>query len=317
MSAIGMHVSETVLAFTLLVITSYILKRKRILSQDDSAIFARLLTKAVLPATILYQLWTYPLSGEIAVPVFVMFLSGVVSMAISYLSGKILKFDRQSIGALIIVSSFGSSALIGYPVIEYAFANDPQAFARGIIISELGVGLPIFILCPAAAMYFGGMPTGTNGFLKILKDYFMSPIFLAVVAGIALSRLNISNETPFIYTVMEALKMVQGALVVISAVILGLQLSFQKMKGFWSLIIVSILIQMLFQVWFSGAVSSLLGVNAENREILILISAMPAAILGPVFATQYDCAAKTATLLTFTHIVISPIVVPIVFTLFS
>jgi len=312
-----MHVSETVLAFTLLVITSYILKRKRILSQDDSAIFARLLTKAVLPATILYQLWTYPLSGEIAVPVFVMFLSGVVSMAISYLSGKILKFDRQSIGALIIVSSFGSSALIGYPVIEYAFANDPQAFARGIIISELGVGLPIFILCPAAAMYFGGMPTGTNGFLKILKDYFMSPIFLAVVAGIALSRLNISNETPFIYTVMEALKMVQGALVVISAVILGLQLSFQKMKGFWSLIIVSILIQMLFQVWFSGAVSSLLGVNAENREILILISAMPAAILGPVFATQYDCAAKTATLLTFTHIVISPIVVPIVFTLFS
>ena len=55
-----------------------------------------------------------------------MFLSGIVSMAISYLAGRALKFDRQSIGALMIVSSFGSSALIGYPVIQYAFANNPE-----------------------------------------------------------------------------------------------------------------------------------------------------------------------------------------------
>jgi predicted permease len=118
-------------------------------------------------------------------------------------------------------------------------------------------------------------------------------------------------------TIKEALKMMQGALVVLSAVILGLQLSFQPMKGFWKLIMVSILIQMLFQPWFSDFASGLLNVSAENRQILILISAMPAAILGPVFAARYDCAAKTATLLTFTHIAISPVVVPAVFAIFT
>lgn len=51
-------------------------------------------------------------------------------------------------GYLGIVSSFGSSALIGYPVIQYAFANNTGALAEGIVISELGVGLPIFIFCP-------------------------------------------------------------------------------------------------------------------------------------------------------------------------
>lgn len=317
MSTIGLHVSETVLAFTLLVIMAYILKRNRILKQDDSMIFTKLLTKAVLPATILYQLWTNPISGEIVVPVLVMFLSGIASMALSYMAGVIFKFERQNIGALMIVSSFGSSALIGYPVIEFAFANNPEAFAHGIIISELGVGLPIFILCPAVAMYFGEALNKGNSLANVLKDYFVSPIFIAVVLGIALSRLEIPEGAPFINTILEALKMVQGALVVISAIILGLQLSFHPVKGFWPLIIVSIFVQMLFQVWFCGTISSLLGVNAENRQILVLISAMPAAILGPVFATQYDCAAKTASLLTFTHIVISPIVVPIVFTLFA
>jgi len=97
---------------------------------------------------------------------------------------------------------------------------------------------------------------------------------------------------------MEALKMTQGATVVVSAVILGLQLSFQPTTGFGSLIAISIVVQMLFQPWFSDAVSSLLSVSAENRQILVLTSAMSAAILDPVFAARYDCAAKTATLLT-------------------
>lgn len=73
---------------------------------------------------------------------------------------------------------------------------------------------------------------------------------------------------------------------------------------------VSIVVQMLFQPWFSDVVSGLLRVSAENRQTLVLISAMPAAILGPVFAARYECAAKTATLLTFTHIVVRPVMVP-------
>ena len=317
MSAVSLHVTETVIAFTLMVIIAYLLKRKGILKQEDSSLFAKLLTQAILPATIFYQLWTNPLSGESLAPVLVMFLSGIISLAISWLIGFLLKFDRQSTGALMIVSSFGSSALIGYPIIQYAFANNPQALAQGIIISELGVGLPIFIFCPAVAMYFGGKFEGIVDMRKLAKDYFLSPIFVAIVLGLVFSHLDIPAGKPFVDTIIEALKMMQGALVVLSAVILGLQLSFQPMKGFWKLIMVSILIQMLFQPWFSDFASGLLNVSAENKQILVLISAMPAAILGPVFAARYDCAAKTATLLAFTHIAISPVVVPAVFAIFT
>jgi hypothetical protein len=317
MSVVGLHVAETVVAFALLVLMAYLLKAKGVLKQADSVLFGKLLTQAVLPATIFYQLWTNRLSGGSLPPVLLMLFSGAVSLAISWLIGSLLKLDRQSIGALMIVSSFGSSALIGYPIIQYAFANNPRALAEGIVISELGVGLPIFIFCPLVAMYFGGTFKGNRDLRKLAKEYFLSPIFLAVVAGLVLSRFNISPGTPFVATIMEALKMAQGALVVISAVILGLGLSFQPMGGFWKLIIVSILIQMLFQPWLNGFVSGFLNVSADNRQILILISAMPAAILGPVFATRYDCAAKTATLLTFIHIIISPVVVPAVFAAFS
>ena len=58
MSAVRLHVTETVIAFTIMVIMSYLLKRKGVLKQEDSVLFAKLLTHAILPATIFYQLWT-------------------------------------------------------------------------------------------------------------------------------------------------------------------------------------------------------------------------------------------------------------------
>lgn len=317
MLSVGLHVMETVIAFTILVLAAYILKIKGVLKKEDSALFARLLTQAILPATIFYQLWTHRLSGANFTPVLVMFLSGVAALGISWLAGVVLKFDRARTGALMIVSSFGSSALIGYPIIEYTYFNDPQALAEAIAISELGVGLPIFILCPIVAMYFGGTFKSGQDLGKLAKDYFLSPIFISVVLGLGLSRLSIPPGTPLVDTILEALSMAQGALVVISAIILGLQLSFQPTNGFLVLIAVSIAVQMLFQPWFSDVVSGVLKVGAENRQILVLISAMPAAILGPVFAARYDCAAKTATLLTFTHIAVSPLLVPAVFALIA
>lgn len=317
MSTVGLHVSETVIAFMLIVLAAYFLKKKGVLKQEDGPLFSRLLTQAVLPATIFYQLWTHPLTGATFTPVVIMFVLGIVSLAFTWLVGVLLKLERQNIGALMIISSFGSSALIGYPIIQYAFSSAPHALAEGIVISELGVGLPIFILCPFVAMYFGGTFKSGRDLEKLAKDYFLSPIFIAVVLGLACSRLDIPTGTPLVDTILQMLNMTQGALVVVSAVILGLQLSFQPATGFWSLIVISIVVQMILQPWFSDAASGLLHVSVEHRQILVLLSALPAAILGPVFAARYDCAAKTASLLTFTHIAVSPVVVPVVFAFFT
>lgn len=317
MSPVNTYVAETVIAFTLLVGGAYLLKRRGVLRQEDAPLFSGLLTRAILPATILYQLWTHRLSGASLVPVLVIFLVGAASLAISWLLGTLLGLDRPSIGALMIVSSFGSSALIGYPIIEYVFANDPEALAHGIVISELGVGLPIFLFCPAVAIWFGESSEGRGGLRRRAKEYFLSPIFLAVVAGLVLSRVNLPGDAPLVATLTEALKMVQGSLVVVSAVILGLQLSFESVGGLWKLVAISIGVQMLFQPWLCGQLADLLRVDARDQQVLVLVTSMPAAILGPVFASRYDCAARTATLLTFTHVLAGPLIVPAVFALLA
>lgn len=313
MSGASVYVAETVIAFTLLVLGAYLLREMGILRREDAAPFTKLLTNAVLPATIFYQLFTHRLSASSYVAVMVIILVGVASLFLSWAAGNLLGFDRPGTGALMIVSSFGSSALIGYPIIQYVFASKPEVLAHGVVISELGVGLPIFVFCPAVAMYFGGSHAGDASLGAVARSYFSSPIFIAVVAGLAVSHVEVAPGTPLVATLTEALQMVQGSLVVVSAVILGLQLSFERLDGYWKLIVVSVVIQMLLQPWLAGRLSGWLDVGADDRRVLVLVTAMPAAILGPVFAARYDCAAKTATMLTFTHIVISPVLVPTLF----
>jgi len=86
-----------------------------------------------------------------------------------------------------------------------------------------------------------------------------------------LSKIDIP-EDHFTATNQEALKTVQGSLAVISAIILGQQLSSQPMKGLWALITFSIFIQMLFQVWFCGAVSNIPGVNHVNVVVPVVFT---------------------------------------------
>ncbi len=317
MSPIQVQVARTVVAFSLLVLGAYIVKRRSILGAEDGPHLARLLTQGILPVVIFYQLWRHPLSQQNFVPVVAMVLVGVTSMVLAWTAGRLLRFDRSTIGALMIVSSFGSSALIGYPIIQYAFPQDEHALAQAIVISELGVGLPIFTLCPAVAIYFGELTGKARSPGATAADYFQSPIFVAVVVGLIASRLPVPSTNPFVSTILASLEMVQGALVVLSSLILGLQLDFRPIKRLWALVVISIFIQIFLQAWFAAGLSDLLHLQAGQKQILVLLSSLPSAILGPVFASRYQCAGNIASTLTFVNIIVSPFLVPLVFSLFG
>lgn len=310
METVKLQVFETVLAFALIVGLANRLKKLGVAKEEDSAIFARLLTQAILPATIFYQLIIHPVSARQVGLVGTMILVGVASIGLSYLLGRLLRLDRPTIGALILTSTFGSSALIGYPLVQFAFPNNPRALSDAILISELGVGLPIFIFGPLVAMHFGSAGAGEGSLAHLAGRYFRSPVFFAVAAGIVLSRLPLPLGHPLAAALLEALRMIQGSLTVISCLVLGLQLTLQPLRGFWLLLIVSALVQLVFQPWFAGACSDVFRFAPEQKQILVLIASMPSAVLGPVFAVRYRCAPRTACALNFIHVLIGLFTVP-------
>jgi predicted permease len=147
-----LQVFQTVLAFASVVLLCMFLKNRSIIKAEHGHLFAQLLTEVVLPVVIFSKLATHPIAPRQLLLVVSMIVAVIVCLGASWGAGRVLRLDRGKTGALMIASSFGSSTLIGYPLIQYAFPHNPEAMVDAILISELGVGLPIFTLCVWVAM---------------------------------------------------------------------------------------------------------------------------------------------------------------------
>ncbi|HCE46672.1 MAG TPA: hypothetical protein DET40_24250 [Lentisphaeria bacterium] len=166
-----LRVTETVFAFALVVLLVIILKKKNIVFSNDLKSYSKLMTTAILPAVIFSQLSLNPVNGHQFVLVLIMFIAGASCMIIAWTAGKLMRLRSETLGTLIITSSFGSSALIGYPLIQFAFPNNPVAISDAILISELGVGIPIFTLCPIIASYYGSGSSGLKAMAVTFLNY--------------------------------------------------------------------------------------------------------------------------------------------------
>lgn len=309
----SLRVTETVFAFALVVLLVIILKKRQVVSSNDLKSYSRLLTVAILPSVILLQLATNPVHGHQLLLVLIMFFSGIISMIITWIIGKLIHLKNETLGMLLITSTFGSSALIGYPLIQFAFPGNPVAMTDAILISELGVGVPIFTICPIIASYYGSGSSGLKSLKVIIMNYFKSPIFISVIAGIILSQFQSIVTHPFLAPLWEAMRMIQGTLTVLACLILGLQLKFRSTRRLILLFIISSVIQIFIQPLLAAFMANLMNIDLLDKQILVLISAMPSAVLGSVFATQYDCDAEAASELVFLNIIVSLAGIPIVY----
>jgi malate permease and related proteins len=309
----ALRVTETIFAFAVIVLMVLLLKRRKIVSTNDLRSYSGLMTAFVLPAVIFLQLSLHPVNKHQFILVFIMLMIGLLSMAISWVAGVMMHLKRETLGMLIMTSTFGSSAVIGYPLIQFVFPGNAAAMNDAIFISELGVGIPIFTLCPMVASYYGSGDKGVGTAMKTMRSYLRSPIFFALVAGIVFSQFQIIVQDPFLQPIWEALRMIQGMMVVMACMILAIQLRFRSFRKLIPLLIISLLLQACIQPFLANLGADLFSIGQLDKQVLILISATPSAVLCSVFATQYNCDPETGSELVFLNIMMSIIGIPLVY----
>jgi predicted permease len=315
---VGLHVTQTVAALFLVVLIAVILKRRGIVRDEHSEVFAKIVTQAILPIVIFRQLSTYPVSGGNFILPLIMVSTSFTSLAVAWLAGRLLRLDRATIGAIMIASSFDSTAMIGYPLIAYVFPHDPVALTDAILLSELGVGLPIFTICPIVAMHFGEPHNGLGTRRKIFIDYLKSPIFASVVLGLLVSQMRLHVHNLFIAPFYEALRMVDGGLILFACVIVAIQLKFDSIRSIRDilpLVTVCMGITMVMAPWLAYVQATLLRLSTMEVQIIVLISSLPSAMLGPVFATRFKCRGDIVAAMAVISMLISVLVVPLTFDL--
>jgi predicted permease len=308
---------EGVIIMLALILLAVVLRKTGLLKKEDSGLFSQIVLKVTLPAVIFFSLSMKHFDSDYLIMSGIMALIEIFMIILAWVVATLLRFKPGEKGALMLVSAFGMTAMLGYPIIRQAFPGNMLAMQEAVVTSELGVGLLLFILGPLIAMYYGEDSTVDGGtIVKSVKKFFVSPIFIAVIAGIAVSFLPLNHNNEVFATFTRFVKLVGHANVLMVALTIGLLVEFRNMKHLSVFLLLAIVLKLFVKPLLAVWLTEIPHFTEMMREIVLIETALPSAILTVVFAKQYNCRPDLVSAAIMVTLVISVATVSLLFVTF-
>ena len=290
---------QSVLILVILILLAYLLKVIRLVSEEQGGLFAKIVTNFTLPALIFSAVSVHRISVHYLLMALIMIISEVVSAGFAWIVAKILKLNRPKTGALILASTFGSSAFLGYAIIKGVYPENAEALADAAIVSELGVGLLIFTWGVFIAIYYGRDDTTRSERNKIMLSFFRSPIFIALILGLICSLTRVPMDNICIKTLYKLLHIIGDANTVFVALTIGVMLKFRDLRQCLVIVLAACFIKLFVQPVVAGFQADILNLKELWKNVLIIETSMPSAALAAVFSKRYGCDAELTAILVF------------------
>ena len=286
---ISIGLIEGVVVIFAIISLAVLLKKIGILSKNDDQLFSRIVLQITLPAVIFSSLAVKQFDSEFLIMAAIMAAIEIGIIILAWSIASLLKFKRGEKGALILVSAFGMTALLGYPIIRQVFPGNALAMEEAVVTSELGVGLLIFILGPLIAEYYGESKVEGKSIIKSAKKFFISPIFISLIAGISFSFIPLKHDSELFSTFIRIFKLIGNANLLLVAFTIGLIIEFKKTKHIVLFVGIAVLLKLILKPLLAGWLTTNPQFTEMMREIVFIETALPSAILTAVFAKQYNC----------------------------
>lgn len=278
-----------VIVMVAIILLAVLLKKFEVLKKEDSSLFSRIVLQVTLPAVIFSSLVLKNFDSDFLVMAMIMAVIEMAVLFLAWLMATLLKFKRGEKGALILVSAFGMTTMLGYPIIRQVFSGNALAMEEAVVTSEFGVGLLLFILGPLIAMYYGESKLEGKFIMNSVKKFFTSPIFIALVAGIGFSFIPFDREGQVFITFVHFFQLIGNANLLMVAFTIGLLIEFKNINHIYLFLGIAVglklFVKPLLAIWFTGGSHF----TDMMREIVVIETALPSAILTVVFAKQFNC----------------------------
>jgi predicted permease len=299
-----------------LILLARLLLRLNLLKTEHSSLFSNLVLKVTLPAVIFYSLAIKSFNSDFLIMAAIMAVVEIAMIFLAILIASALKLNHGEKGALILVSAFGMTSMLGYPIIRQVFPANALAMEETVITSEFGVGLLLFILGPFIAMYYGDSKVKGKSIISSAKKFFVSPIFFALIAGIGFSFIPLNHNSEAFKTFVRFFKIVGHANTVMVTFTIGLILNFKRVSHIYLFLSIAVILKLIIKPLLSVWLTNNGHFTEMMREIVLIETALPSALLTAIFAKQYNCRPDLVSVAIMTTLVLSVLSVSLIFITF-
>jgi hypothetical protein len=225
----------------------------------------------------------------------------VVMGILTYVIGRIFKFERPILLAVLLTSIFANSGNYGLPLISFAFGQDALAYATIYYIAIALLFNTVGVLI--ASMGHLNIKEALIGMLKV-------PTIYAILIAMIIIQTNWTMPPPLLRTVT----LLGGAAIPCMLILLGMELQ----RAQWNKNIVAISIATFIRLVIGPLIGwvlvGLFGFKGPARQAGVTDSALPTAVMTTILATEYNLEPSLVTAIVFTSTVLSPLTLtPVLF----
>lgn len=303
---------RAVAIFFLLVIFIQILKHRGIFTTAHLPIFGRIITDLILPITIFSTLAVSHVEVQFIFAAGLYLTVSLIVCCVAYVICRLFRFSDAITGTIVILSGFGSTSTIAYPLISQTYGAAGDAMTSALIIGEFGSVIPFFTIGVLIVWYFGRKAQGTgHTWGENLRSFLLTPIFLSLVAGLAVSMIPpvssiIASDffTAFFAYFNNGFEMVV-------AITVGLMLRPVKIREVLPYLAIAIPLALIVMPLSIFGLATLSGLSAMTREILVIEAAVPSGAIAAVVADRYGCDGPLASTIVVVGFLFSLLTLPL------
>lgn len=211
---------------------------------------------------------------------------------VAWIVGRLFRFERKLLAAVVITSMLVNAGNFGLAVVLFGVGESALAYAS------------VFFVIDAILAYTVGVfvvSLGKASISQALKNLLRVPAIYAMF--LALAFLYFSWQLPL--PVERSVTLLADASIPAMLVLLGMQLKSVRLVGNVVPLVVASTIRLIFSPLLALGLALLFQLKGSFQQAAILQSAMPAAVLTTVIATEYDVVPKFVTSVVFTTTLLS------------
>jgi predicted permease len=304
---------RSVAIFFLLVIFIQILKRRGIFNTSHLPIFGKLITELLLPITIFSTLAVSRVEFQFLYAAGIYVTVSLFICGIAYLICRFFKFSNAITGTLVILSGFGSTATIAYPLIIQTYGASSEAMTKALIIGEFGSAIPFFTIGVLIVAYFGQKKVAGNKniLLESLKSFVRTPIFLSLIGGLAVSMIPPLSGLMASDFFSAFFAYFNNGFEMLVAITIGLMLRPIKINEILLYLAIALPLALVIMPLSVYGLATLFQVPPLTREILVIEAAVPSGAIAAVMADRYGCDGPLASMIVVIAFLLSLVTLPL------
>jgi predicted permease len=296
---IYLHTLVSIIILVIIILFVVYLRHKNFIKQENSLLFSWLIMQITLPALIFKALAHSTMQWHNILLFLSMFGIEMTVLLIAFGMAKVLKLEQKQMGSFLLVSVFGSSALLGYPLIAELFPHNSAVLTEAAFVSELGVGLPLFTIGVMIAIYFRDSKQNEKNLLSNAMEFFRSSLFLSIVAGVLWSLFSLPTKGVFVEPFFNMIHIFANANTFLVTLLVGVLLQFGSLSNMIKIMVAVIMLKLILTPLLVTIPASFMTLDTWQLQVLLLDAAMPSAMLSVVLAKRYGCDAQLAAKLVF------------------